>query len=111
VDKAEIVYLGHDNTIDFILKASSIAQSLGSVTQMTITIGSTLVANSSAASGAITWSGAGYDTGEIRIKLGDQSVSAGDYNAPLVVYDAANTDGIVWGYIPVVIKADPEAAP
>ena len=106
----EIVYLGHDNVMKYQLLASSSAASLTSITGMTLTFGSTLIANSSASTGAITWAGSGYITGEIRLRLGDQAITAGTYNAPLVVYDAANSTGIVWGNIPLRVKAEVEAA-
>lgn len=106
----EVVYLGHDNTLTYQLLASSSAASLGSVTQITLTLGSVLIANSSASSGTITWAGSGFSTGEIRLKLGDQSISAGTYHAPLIVYDAVNSTGIVWDYIPLRIKSEVEAS-
>jgi len=106
----EIVYLGHDNTIDLQLKASSAAYSCTSVTKITATFGSTLIENSSAASGAITWQGSGYSTGEIRLKVGDQSISAGTYNVPIIVYTAASSTGIVWDYVPIKVKASPEGS-
>jgi len=104
----EYVYLGHDNRIDLQLRASSAAYSAASVTKISITFGSTKIENSSAASGAITWSGSSWSTGEVRFKLGDQSISTGIYNAPVVVYTAVSSAGIVWDYVPVEVKADPE---
>ena len=104
----EVVYLGHDNTIDLQLKASSSAYSLSGATKINITIGTKKIENSSASSGAITWAGSSYSTGEIRLTLGSQSISTGIYNAPVIVYDATHTSGIVWDYIPLKVKADPE---
>jgi len=108
---AEIVWLGHDNTIDLQLTASSSAQSLNAVTKITATFGSTLVSGSSRSTGAITWQNSGWSTGEIRMDLGSQSISAGEYNVPIIVYTASYANGIVWGKVPVVVKADPEASP
>jgi len=102
----EIVYLGHDNTIDLLLKADDTAQDLSGVTKITATFGDTLIESTDDANGAITWNQAGYDTGEIRLALGDQSITADRYMVPIVVYDATNTDGIVWGYIAIEVKAE-----
>lgn len=106
----QIVWKGHNNRIRLQLKASSSAVSLASVTKITLTFGSTLISNSSAASGAIIWSGASFSTGEVQLVLGSQTISAGKYDAPLIVYDAANTNGIVWDKIPIRVYDDEEAS-
>jgi len=106
----EYIYLGHDNTIDRILKADDIPQDLSSVTKITMTFGDTTLESTDKASGIITWDQGGYDTGEIRMDLGAQTIDAGNYRAPIVVYDATNTDGIVWDTINVVVVDDVEAA-
>ena len=106
----EIVYLGHDNTIDLLLKADGTAQDLSSVTKITATFGDTLIESTDAATGPITWAQSGYDTGEIRLALGDQSITADRYMVPIVVYDATNTDGIVWGYVAIEVKEEVEAS-
>lgn len=107
---SETVYLDHNNTIDLQLMASSVAQSLNAVTKITATFGSTLVSGSSRSSGAITWQNSSWSTGEIRLNLGSQSISADDYNVPIVVYTPSYAEGIVWGYVPMVVKNSPEAA-
>lgn len=104
----EVVWLSHDNTIDLQLKASSSAYSLTSVTKITATFGTKKIQNSSASSGAITWAGAGYSTGEVRLQLGSQSISAGSYNVPIIIYDASHANGIVWGHVPISVRTDPE---
>ena len=106
----EIVYLGHDNTIDLLLKADGTAQDLSGVTKITATFGDTLIESTNAANGPITWAQSGYETGEIRLALGDQEISPGGYNVPIVVYDAVNTDGIVWGTVTVIVKAEVEGS-
>ena len=108
----EIVYLGHDNTIDLQLKASSSAASLAGVTNITATFDDTVIdGSSSATSGAITWSGSGYATGEVRLTLGAQSIEPQRYDVPIVVYDATNTTGIVWDIIPIRVRPELEATP
>lgn len=104
----EIVFLGHDNSIDLILKADGTAQNLASVTDMTITVGTVTVSSDNGDADPIRWAKAAYDTGEVRLFLGDQSLTPGSYSAPLVVYDSDNPDGVVWGYIPMTVKAEVE---
>lgn len=108
--EAEIVYLGHDNTIDLQLLEDGVAVSLAAVTKITATFGDTLVENAVPAAGSITWSGAGYDTGEIRLNgLGLLALEAGFYDVPIVVYTAVYTNGIVWDIIPIRVKEELEA--
>lgn len=102
----EIVYLTHNNTIDLLLKADGIAQNLSAVTKITATFGSTTISSTNKTTGAIKWDNAGYDTGEILLDLGGQDIVAGVYYVPIVVYDAVNTLGVVWGYISVQVKPD-----
>jgi len=103
---AEIVYLTHNNTIDLLLKSAGVAQDLSAITKITATFGSTTITSTDHAAGSIKWNNAGYDTGEIRLDLGGESITAGDYYVPIVIYDAVNTLGVVWGYISVQVKAD-----
>ena len=107
----EIVYLGHDNTIDLLLKASSSAASLTSVTAITATFDDTLISNSSASTGTITWAGSSFSTGEIRLTLGAQTIEPGRYDVPIVVFDATWTTGIVWDIVPIRVRAEVEASP
>ena len=109
----EIVYLGHDNTIDLQLKASSSAASLASVSNITATfddggVKTKIDGSSSAASGAITWSGSSYATGEVRLDLGAETIEPGRYDVPIVVYDATYTNGLVWDIIPVRVRGEVE---
>ena len=110
----EIWYLGHDGYNGIQLQASSAGYDLASVTNITATFGSVKVSGSSSGStGAITWKGSGYSTGEVRISLNSYSSAssplvAGKYSVPIVVYDASHTSGEVWGFVPFIIKADPE---
>jgi len=106
---SEIVYLGHDNTIDLQLKADGVAQDLSAVTKITATFGTLRISSTNKAAGVITWDQAGYSTGEIRMALGDELIPAGGYGVPIVVYDPSNTDGAVWGPINVLVESDVEA--
>ena len=94
-------WIGHDNSIDLILKskaagAAATAVDTSSFTKITVTLDSQTIESTNQASDAIRWNQDGYATGEIRIRLDDETVNAGKHEAALVVYDATNTDGVVW---------------
>lgn len=96
----EIVYLGRDNTIDFILKADGEAQSLSAVTHMEMVISG--VTYSSVTSGYFDWSGS--TTGYVSVSLGQSSVTTGVQTGRLIVYDSLNTNGILWGKVPLKVE-------
>lgn len=105
----ETVYLGHDNSIDLLLKSDGTAYDLSSVTKMTITIGGVTVESTNQAGDPILWNQGSYDTGEARFFLGDQSIEEGTYRkCYVVVYDANNGDGIVWGSVYLKVIAEVE---
>lgn len=108
--KLETVYLGHDNSIDVLLKADGVAQDLSGVTKMTLTFGTKKVESTNQTNDPILWNKGGYQTGEVRFFLGGVSITPKTYHAPLIVYDVDNDDGIVWGYFDVVVVAEVEAA-
>jgi hypothetical protein len=111
----EYVFLGHDNSIDVILKSRRaeddlpVAQDLAAVNKITLTVGDVLVSSTNQANDPIRWLQTGYDTGEVHISLGAQSLTPDTYRAPLVVYDTDHPEGIVWGFIPVEVLAEVEA--
>lgn len=105
---AETVYLGHDNTIDLILKAGGVAVDLTSVDTITLTINGATIASENGATDPIRWIQLGYATGKIRISLGEQAISPGRYPAVLVVYDPSNPNGVVWGEIDVRVNEEVE---
>lgn len=106
----ETVYLGHDNSIDLILKADDVAVDLTSVTQMTLSFKDTLISSDNGDTDPIRWKKVGYVTGETRLFLGDQAITPGIYpEVPLVVYDPTNPGGVIWDYLPILVKEDPEA--
>lgn len=101
----EKVYLGNDNTLDLILKEDGVAVSLASVTKMTLTFGSTIIDSSVVGAG----SGNVFDwtegSGVLKLKLGAQSISTRMYSAvKLTVFDAGNTNGIVWGTLRIKVE-------
>lgn len=106
----ETVYLGHDNSIDIILTEDDQVQNLSAATQMTVTLGAVTITSDNGAADPIRWNKSGYVAGEVRIFLGHQAVTAGYYEAPLVVYDEVNTEGVVWTVIPIDVKPEVENA-
>jgi len=103
----EIIHIGRDNSIDFLLYADSTLQDLSAVTEMRLRIGSVVIASTDSTGGYIRWSGSGYGTGEARIFGGSTSIglTTGFFNAALVVYDPTNTNGVVWDdNVPIRVK-------
>jgi hypothetical protein len=105
----ETVYLGHDNYVSRILQLNSVAYSLAAVTRITLTVGTKLIDSDNGASDPIRWFKDGYSTGEVRFYLGAETITAGSYSCPLVIYDATNTTGIVWDTVPIQFVAELEA--
>lgn len=96
----EIIYLDRDNTIDLILKANSIAQSLLSITHMELIISG--VTYSSVTPDLFDW--AGVTPGYVSISLGHSAVTKGIHIGKLIVYDTSHTSGILWGKIPIKVE-------
>lgn len=99
----EFVYSDRDNTIDFILKADKVAQDLSGVTKMELVddAGSLDTISSVTSSSAFDWSSS--TTGKLLLKLGNLDIATGSYIFRLVVYDASNTNGIMWDKFSVTI--------
>jgi len=103
----EQIWIGRDNTIEIILKANGVAQSLSSVTHMEFVISGTTY--SSVTSGYFDWesrgTGSGTTTGWTSLSFGGApGLTPGTFDAELIVYDPANTSGIVWGELPLRIR-------
>jgi hypothetical protein len=107
--KLEIAYLGHDNSIDLILKADGVAQPLASFTKMTLTFDTLLVSSTNLDTDPIRWGKLGYGTGEVRLFLGGIPVPPKSYNVPLILFDSSDLEGIVWDFIPIKVVAEVEA--
>jgi hypothetical protein len=107
--RQEIAYLGHDNSIDIVLKADGVAEPLDSITKMTLTFGTKLISSDNGETDPIRWKKVGYQTGEVRLFLGDQVISPGSYKAPLIIYDSGDAEGIVWDYLNIKVVAEVEA--
>jgi len=98
----EIAYLGHDNTIDLLLKADEEAEDLSAVTRMTLELDSTII-DSEKSPDAFDWDT--DTTGKLILALGGESLIAGMYRTTLTVYDLTNEKGIVWGELNLDVRA------
>jgi len=115
--RPEIAYLGHSNVIDRILKSrrpdgTLAAVDLSTVAKMTLTLGDLTLESTNQEDDPIRWAQEGYATGQVSIFLGEQDIQPGNYNAPLVVYDEGDDEGIVWGedpYIEIIVVDEVEA--
>lgn len=103
----EVVYLGHSNSIDCILKSNGSAVDLSVLTptQMTANFGTQVITSTNNATHHILWSQAGYETGEVRLFFGSTTIGAGDYDVPLIVYSATATNGVVWGKLGIRVRS------
>lgn len=107
----EIVYQGHSNSVDVILKSNGTAVDLAGTTAITLTFGTILINSTNNATNHILWNQAGYAAGEVRIFLGeDTQISPGSYDAPLIIYNATAANGCVWGKVGLIIKSEVEAS-
>ncbi len=107
----EIVYQGHSNSVDVILKSNGTAVDLSGTTAITLTFGTVLISSTNNATNHILWNQAGYDTGEVRLFLGeDTQINPGSYDAPLIIYNSTATAGCVWGKVGIIIKDEVEAS-
>ena len=97
------VYNGHDNAIGLKLTEDGAPYSLTNVTQVTLTLGDWIVTSTNQAGDLIRWQRPEYKSNEMRIALAGEWTPAGQYDAWLVLYDAANTNGVVWGQFKISI--------
>jgi hypothetical protein len=99
---AEKVYLGHDNSVDLLLKAGGSAVDLSSVTRMVLELSDGTSFDSDTDAGVFDWDTG--TTGKLIISLGGETIDAGTYHATLIVYDPTNPNGIVWGRFNLVVQ-------
>jgi hypothetical protein len=105
----ELVWTGRDNTIDLLLKADGVARTDldTSVTKMVLRYNDVYY-SSTEHSGVFDWVTRGSE-GIVILSLGHLGLTGSDRKAELIVYDASNTNGIVWDQI--YIKVTDEALP
>ncbi len=94
----EIVYIGKDNSIVLSLMKDNVAITHTDITRCQALVGATLLdSNSTPALFNLT------QIDRITLKFGQAGLVAGRYPVTLTVFDAVNTNGIVWGEFPVVV--------
>lgn len=102
VDRAQIVvYNGHDNANKVLVDNAGVSENLTLNTlRITFTV-DTVIVDSDQDAAAITWDVDGLVT----MHLGNKSLVAGSYsNCRLVLYDAVNTNGVMWAELDVTVK-------
>lgn len=95
----EVVYLARNNTIALSLTLDNAAIVHNTLTRAQVLVGATLL--DSSVSPAL------FDltlTDRLLLKFGASGLTAGRYAATLVVFDATNPLGLVWGDFVVVVK-------
>ena len=89
----ELVYLSRDNPVTIELREDTTLIPWAGVTRMLLTLeGSAVVADSDIAAELFDWT---TGDGVLVLNLNDLAVTAGQYRATLVVYDATHPDGQV----------------
>lgn len=98
----ELIWNGRDNPIMIGLKSNGAYVNLSSVTHMEVVF-STGVTISSAVSPAL-FSGVTNPSGIVTLLFGSAGLAAGAHQGDIIVYDATNDDGIVYGSVLFVVK-------
>ncbi len=107
----EMVWDGHDNSIDLILKQNNSAVDISGTTRITASFGKRRIESNTPTTNLIRWSGSGYVTGEVRLYLGATSVIPGLYDVPIITYqEGGSSNGIVWGTVKIRVKPNVEAS-
>ena len=100
----ETVYLSRSNTIDLVLSSFDtvtngyVVINHTAITRCQLRIGATLIDSNVAP----TW----FDltnTDKLIIKLGGSALTAGRYNATLIIYDAGHASGLIWDDLVIVV--------
>lgn len=106
----ETVYLLRQNYFSLQLTSSYEPVSTADFTAMKMAIGDVLVSSTNITGDAIRWNQSGYETGEVRLQLGEVTdLVAGRYpRCYLVCYDATYTAGRVWSCLQLFILDDVE---
>jgi len=94
----ETIYLGRNNKINLLLKTDDVVQDLTAVTKMELLYKENYYDSDNFAS---AFDFATYATsGIVILDINDIGLESGrDKNAELIVYDASNASGIIWGQI------------
>ncbi|MEF3074124.1 hypothetical protein V2P20_03710 [Methylobacter sp. Wu1] len=95
----ETVYLGHDNTIELVLSVDGQAINRTLITRLQLAMGATVLDSDTAP--------ALFDltrADRLVMELGGAGLAAGRHAAALIIYDAGDPNGLVWGDLVLVVK-------
>lgn len=102
----EYVRDGYDNLIQLQLLSGGSGIDLSAVTQIDAIFNEhATIASTDSTAGTIRWSGAGFTTGEIRLDLGDQSITEGYYDVEFIIYAPAYPNGQYVSTEPIQVPA------
>ena len=90
-----IVFKTHDNTVTLTFTDDGAAVDLSSNTKIEVIINGTTI-DSVATPTAFDQTNAA--TGVILLDFGSQSITVGSYAIRVIIYDATNTNGVVWAH-------------
>lgn len=95
----ETVYVNRDNTIDLALYENNVLINHTTITRVQVLIGSRTLDS---------YTNPNYfdmtSASKLKLKLGGASLTDGQYKAQLVIYDAVNYNGIVWGELTITVR-------
>lgn len=109
VGNRQVIWIGKDNTLDFILKEDGVAQDLSGVTKVELEFdSSSVITDTTPGSYPIKWEFTPAVVGKISLQLGKESATPTElekyHKATLTLFDGVNDDGITWGEIPLYMK-------
>jgi hypothetical protein len=106
----EKFYPRHSNSNNFLLKSDGVIYPLDDFTSATFSIRNHKVVSSNGDTDPIRWCKPGYASGEIRIFLSGETITAGiDEEAYLVIYSPSYPAGYVWGSVDSEVIVEVEA--
>ena len=109
---SEVIYSGKDNSIDLALMEDKVPVTAAGKTRWTLNAmpkdgsGATLLDSDVNPAYFATESRevAGKTIDIVRVKIGTAGLSIGNYTGELTAYDVVNTNGLVYGEFPFVVK-------
>lgn len=114
VGNRQIVWIGGDNTLDFILKEDGVAVALDNITKIELDFDTdssgNIISDTTANAYPIKWAfdSSEQEDGKISIQIGSESDLPATpeqyYKAQVWLYDSVNTNGICWGELPLYLK-------
>jgi len=99
----EYIHLTNDNAISLILKEDGSAVDLASTTRVTLELDS-VIDSDAAGFGAGLEFDVTTGSGILVIRLGQETIVAGNYQAELIIYDSAHPNGLVWCNVPIIVQ-------